>query len=179
MDTDAAASLRLSTLAVTDRAAAFNGLVERHLSESYRLASVLLRDRHEAEDATHDAVVRAWERWDQLRDRTRFRAWFQEILVNGCRDRLRRRSGSVREIAVDPALEFEAQPVGDLADRAWLEAALARLSPDHQIVIALRFYVDLPVDEIALRTKTNLGTVKSRLHYALRALRAAYEAQNR
>jgi RNA polymerase sigma-70 factor (ECF subfamily) len=55
------------------------------------LAAVILGDPVEAEDATHDAALRAWERWGSLRDPDRFDAWFGRIVVNECRDRLRRR----------------------------------------------------------------------------------------
>jgi RNA polymerase sigma-70 factor, ECF subfamily len=163
----------------TDRAAAFNTLVELHLTESYRLAAVLLRDRVEAEDATHDAVVRAWDQWGQLRDPDRFRAWFQQILVNACRDRLRRRARGVREIAMPADFDRALPSRNEGGDQTAIIAALQRLSPDHQVVVALRFYLDFSVDEIALRTNARTGTVKSRLHYALRALRATYEAQER
>ncbi len=52
---------------------------------------------------------------------------------------------------------------------------MAALSPDHRAVLALRFWADLPLEEIAERTGERVGTVKSRLHYALAHLRAAYE----
>ena len=162
-----------------NRSAAFNALIELHLTESYRLAAVLLRDRVEAEDATHDAVVRAWDRWGQLRDRDRFRPWFQQILVNGCRDRLRRRARGVREIAMPADFDHALPGRHEEREQTEIVGALQRLSPDHQVVVALRYYLDLSVDEIALRTDARTGTVKSRLHYALRALRAAYEAQER
>ncbi len=53
---------------------------------------------------------------------------------------------------------------------------MARLTPDHRTVIALRYLEDLSEAQIAERTSARLGTVKSRLHYALSELRAAYEA---
>ena len=53
-----------------------------------------------------------------------------------------------------------------------LRDALARLSPDHRTVVVLRYFADLSVEEIADRTGARTGTVKSRLHYALSALRA-------
>ena len=74
-----------------ERAAAFSDLAERHLADSYRLASLILGDRDEAQDATHDAFVAAWKSWGSLRDPARFEAWFGRILVNVCRDRLRHR----------------------------------------------------------------------------------------
>ena len=70
-------------------------------------------------------------------------------------------------------------PPGDAGEREALWEALAGLSADHRIVIVLRYYLDLPLEVIAERTGAPLGTVKSRLHHALRAVRAVYEAQGR
>jgi RNA polymerase sigma-70 factor (ECF subfamily) len=60
--------------------------------------------------------------------------------------------------------------------RLALEPAFARLSPDQRIIVVLRFWRDLSVEEIAERLGIPAGTVKSRLHYALRSLRAAIES---
>lgn len=164
--------------ASADRAAAFSDLAERHLADSYRLASLILGDRDEAEDATHDAFVAAWKSWGSLRDPARFEAWFGRILVNVCRDRLRRsRRHGVME-ATDVSDELLAVPAnGDLAaaaaDHDAVGRGLARLEPDQRIVLVLRYYRDLPVDEIAARMSVPAGTVKSRLHYALRDLGVA------
>ncbi len=78
-----------------ERATAFASLADRHLSRAYRLAVVVLGSELEAQDAVQDAAVAAWDRFVDLRDHSRFDAWFDRILVNGCRDRLRRR-GRVR-----------------------------------------------------------------------------------
>ena len=73
------------------RVASFDTLARRNLdSAPYRLAALILRDPVEAQDATHDAFVQAWQKWSSLRDLDRFDAWFGRILVNVCRDRLRR-----------------------------------------------------------------------------------------
>src|SRR4029079_5687024 len=77
--------------AADERDAAFDGLVAAELDGAYRLAGVILGDRWQAEDATHDAVVQAWLRFGSLREQDRFGAWFGRILVNICRDRLRER----------------------------------------------------------------------------------------
>ena len=71
------------------RDAAFVRLADEHLDKAYRLARAILRDPVEAQDATHDAFVQAWRKWGTLRDPERFEPWFDRILVNTCRDRLR------------------------------------------------------------------------------------------
>jgi RNA polymerase sigma-70 factor (ECF subfamily) len=162
-----------------ERAAAFAGLADRHLSRAYRLAAVLLGSDLEAQDAVQDAAVAAWERFGDLRDRERFDAWFDRILVNGCRDRLRRR-GTVRFIGIEGAPEpAAADGAGSLAERDALRRALVTLKADQRVTVVLRYYGDLSLEEIAERTGEPLGTVKSRLHYGLQALRAAYDAAAR
>ena len=74
-------------------AEAFQALADEHLDAAYRLARIILRDQAEAQDATHDAFVQAWRKWSTLRDPDRFEAWFDRILVNACRDRLRDHPG--------------------------------------------------------------------------------------
>ena len=68
---------------------------------------------------------------------------------------------------------------GRVEDRDVIGAAIAALSPDHQVVVALRYYRDLPVDEIARRLGVPPGTVQSRLHYALKHLHDAIDAADK
>ena len=162
-----------------ERQDAFAGLADRHLAASYRLASLLLGSEVEAQDATQDATVIAWQRFASLHDRASFAAWFRRILVNVCRDRLRQRR-RVRILPLDEAPE-PANPdgVAGVAERDALRGAIERLSPDQRTVIVLRYFADLPLEAIADSTGERLGTVKSRLHYALEALHAAYDAADR
>ena len=162
-----------------ERADAFARLADGHLARAYRLAAVLLGSDAEAQDAVQDAAATAWERFATLRDRSRFDAWFDRILVNGCRDRLRSRE-RVRLIDIAEAPERSAPDgSGSMAERDALRGALARLPADQRVAVALRYYGDLTLEEIADRTGERLGTVKSRLHYGLEALRAAYDAAGR
>jgi len=155
------------------RAAAFTSLADQHLDASYRLAHAIVGDRAEAEDATHDALVQAWRQWSSLRDHERFEAWFHRILVNTCRNRLRSRNRWRTQDLSDDLDIASRDAIGQSDDRQQMGEALSRLSPDHRSVLALRFYLDLPIDEIAIRLGIPSGTVNSRLHYALKELRVA------
>ncbi len=163
---------------VTDPTEEFGALIERHLDGAYRLATVILGDAMEAEDAVHDAAIAAWRGWATLRDHHRFEAWFGRIVVNACRDRLRSRR---RRPIVELTPERFGEVVGlvrsdgteSVAARDALARAFAVLDPDERIVIVLRFWRDLTVDDIAERMGTPSGTVKSRLHHALGRLRTA------
>jgi RNA polymerase sigma-70 factor (ECF subfamily) len=172
------------TLRVVDaRAEAFRGLVDRSLEGSYRLAAVILNDRVEAEDAVHDAAVRAWRAFGSLREEAAFEAWFQRILVNICRDRLRSRARH-RVIDVGHALMDADHPVvGDGTTEAAVRDAVTRaldaLPPDERLVVTLRFYGDRTVPQVAQLAGIPEGTVKSRLHRAMGTLRTVLEEADR
>jgi RNA polymerase sigma-70 factor (ECF subfamily) len=158
------------------RLEAFAAFDDPRLLQSYRLAALILRDRDEAEDATQEAIAKAWSSWKTLRDQNRFDAWFDRILVNVCRNRMRH-VRTIRVVALDDAHEMPAADShGATMARLALEPAFDRLSPDQRIIVVLRFWRDLPVEEIAERLAIPAGTVKSRLHYALKALREAIES---
>jgi RNA polymerase sigma-70 factor (ECF subfamily) len=159
----------------TTRDAAFRRLADRHLDASYRMAWAILGNPTDAQDATHDAFVQAWRRWSTLRDPARFEHWFDRILVNTCRNRLRRLNRWPTQDLSDDIARTPEDPLAQALDRDVLAAALAKLSPDHRIVVALRFYRDLTVDEIARQLDLRPGTVQSRLHYAMKRLHAALD----
>jgi RNA polymerase sigma-70 factor (ECF subfamily) len=157
------------------RDAAFVRLADEHLDRAYGLARAILRDQTDAQDATHDAFVQAWRKWETLRDPARFEPWFDRILVNTCRNRLRSNRRLATDISVEVAVAT-GDHAGSTEDRDVIGAAIAALSPDHQVVVALRYYRDLTVDEIARRLGVPSGTVQSRLHYALKRLHDAIDA---
>jgi RNA polymerase sigma-70 factor (ECF subfamily) len=158
---------------------AFAALTRRHVDGAFRLAWAILGSTADAEDAVQDAFSLAWRKRSSLRDPDRFDAWFAKILVSVCRERLRARARSrVREVAVavEPAADNRPDPPGpDVGLRGAVGDALTGLDPDHRIVVVLRYWADLTVDEIADRVGIPAGTVKSRLHYALRALAPSLE----
>ncbi|HXU85685.1 MAG TPA: sigma-70 family RNA polymerase sigma factor [Verrucomicrobiae bacterium] len=149
------------------------------LDRVFRLAGLLLGNGTEAEDAVQDGLVSAWQRFDDLREADRFGPWLDRIVVNGCRDRLRRR-GTVRFIPLaadlDPA---DRDPFAAFLERDALLGSVDRLTADERIVVVLRFWADLTLDEIADRLGWPLGTVKSRLHRALGRLREMHDRETR
>ena len=165
----------MDTLVVVDRHEALERRIELELDRAFRLARAILLDDREAEDAVQDACLMAWQRGGSLRDPDRFAPWFERIVVNGCRDRLRRRQRQrVRAIALQAAAADERMAPDPADDN--LDEALGALDADHRMVVVLRYWRDLTADEIADRLGLPVGTVKSRLHYALRKLRATLEA---
>jgi RNA polymerase sigma factor (sigma-70 family) len=165
--------------AATDEAAEFVRLLEPALAGGYRLAGYLLGDATEAEDASQEALEKAWRAWRSLRDRDRTEAWFDRIVANVCKDRLRARHG-VRTLELDPETAGRGRdPFRDALARDEVGRLVGGLPADQQLVVALRFWRDLSLDEIADRLDVPLGTVKSRLHYAMRTLRGELDRQGK
>ena len=158
------------------RIAAFQRLTDERLDTSYRLAKAILGDTAQSEDAVHDAVVLAWQRWSSLRDPAKFEAWFDRIVVNVCRDQLRRVS---RRQTTDISEASPSAPdvAADVHRRIVVEEALQQLKPDDVVVLALRHFLDLTLDDIAVLLDLPLQTVNSRLRAARSRLRARIEQQ--
>jgi RNA polymerase sigma-70 factor (ECF subfamily) len=157
------------------RSATFVELADPLLNDSYRLAGYLLGSAPDAEDAVQEALSRAWQAWPRLRDKDRFEPWFDRILVNICRDRLRRKRRHVVEELDEELPVYSDDPFGAALARAEVDRLVKVLNPDQRVVVGLRFWRDLPLQEIAALLGVPLGTVQSRLHYALKSLREAAE----
>jgi RNA polymerase sigma-70 factor (ECF subfamily) len=159
---------------------AFEALVRDVGGRLVGLAFRILRDPSAAEDAVQQTLVTAWRELPGLRDPERFEAWLYRILVRACAAearRLGRVRGGVRDVSPGDVLGLDA--LGLVADRDEIERGFRRLTPDQRTVIVLRYWADLRQEEIAETLDIPLGTVKSRLHHATAALRAALEAEAR
>ena len=159
---------------------AFADLARAHGDRLYGLAQRILRDADRAEDATQQALEIAWRDLPRLRDPDRFAAWMHRLLVHQCYQegaRARRWTASVRILATEPVASDDAELTVD--DRDQLERGFRRLSPEHRALLVLRHYLDLTSAEIAETLGIPAGTVRSRLHYAHQAMRAALEAEER
>jgi RNA polymerase sigma-70 factor, ECF subfamily len=152
------------------RSRGFGELAEGHVDTAYRLAGYLLSDSSEAEDAIQEALVRAWRGWPSLREQSSFNAWLDRIVVNVCRDRLAARRG-VRVLSYQDEDEIEGpDPFRSALAHDAVGRGLEHLPAEQRAVVVLRFWRDLPLAEIAALLEIPLGTVKSRLHNALRTL---------
>jgi RNA polymerase sigma-70 factor (ECF subfamily) len=149
----------------------FLRLAGSELDRAYRLAGFLLGDARDAEDATQDALIRAWRSMGSLRDPAGFRPWFDRILVNVCRDRLRRQR-RIRFLSLEGATELAVarDPFRAVLDRNEILARLDVLDADERIVVILHYWADLTLAAVADRLGWPIGTVKSRLHRALETM---------
>ena len=160
-------------------AQAFGALVSESGDRLYAIAYRILRDVDRAEDALQEALIHIWDDLPKLREPERFDAWSYRLVVHASyrlARRERRLSAKVREI---PDVLGHADDVSDVVDRDEIERTFRRLTPEHRAVLVLRYYIGLPVNEIAEVLEIPVGTAGSRLHYAERSLRAALEADAR
>jgi RNA polymerase sigma-70 factor (ECF subfamily) len=158
---------------------AFDILVATLIDRLYRVAGLILRDVDGAEDAVQEALVRCWRDLPRLREPDRFDAWLNRILVNAVTDEARRRrrfASGVTALRLEPS---QADGTGRVADRDELARVFDRLSLEHRTIVVLHHYLGLTVEEAAATIGVPVGTAKSRLHYAIEALRAALEADAR
>jgi RNA polymerase sigma factor (sigma-70 family) len=159
---------------------AFARLVAASVGRLNAIARLILRDYGLAEDAVQDAFVDAWRSLPGLRDPDRFDAWMTRLLVRSCQDtrrRARRRAVELPLLANDDPDIADHQAAFAVTDQ--LERGLQGLTVDQRTVIVLSFYLDLPIAEAASVLGVPAGTMKSRLHRAISALRATVDADDR
>ncbi len=144
------------------------------------VARRILRDLDLAEDATQQALLGIWRDLPQLRDPARFEAWSYRLLVRACYAEGRKERRWAPNLRLLPADEpAAADGLGAIVDRDQLESGFRRLSLDHRAVVVMHHYLDMPLDRVADTLGIPVGTVNSRLHYAMRGLRAALDADAR
>ena len=158
---------------------AFAVLAGGAVDRLYGIARLILRDTELAEDATQEALVRAWRDLPSLRDVERFDAWLYRLIVRACADVGRHRRRWRAEITVLPIEPAEPDRTAELADRDMLERGLRRLNDAQRAILISHFYLGLSPTETAAALDIPVGTAKSRLHYAIEALRAAIAADER
>jgi RNA polymerase sigma-70 factor (ECF subfamily) len=158
---------------------AFAALAAANVDRLYGLARLILRDVDRAEDATQETLVRMWRELPRLREPGRFRQWLRRLLVNACHDegrRVRRRAEVVLLAEYAPAI---GDATADVAERDRLDRGFQRLPLEQRVVIVLSYLEGLTHTEIASTLDLPLGTVKSRLRYAMEGMRAALDADDR
>jgi RNA polymerase sigma-70 factor (ECF subfamily) len=159
---------------------AFDALARQVGDRCMAIACRILRDTDQADDAVQAALITAWREIRKLRDADRFEPWLHRILTRECYAEARRRRRWSADLRV-LHLAGDVDP-GDyltVNDRDQIDRAFRRLTLEQRAVIVFHHYLDLPLTDVAERVGVPVGTVKSRLYHATRALRASLEADER
>lgn len=148
-------------------------LVMTRKSDYYKLAYVYMKNEDDALDAMQDMIVILYENIHKLKKDDAFYSWSKTILVNSCKNILRKKKKviSLEDIEEQVVYEIYENP----EDKIILEKYLSNLSPNHQEVIRLRYFLDLDYETIGKILKIPLGTVKSRISTAMENLRKSME----
>lgn len=139
-----------------------------HQTDFYRLAFSYVKNQDAAMDVVQEAIVKALDKVDTLREPAYLKTWFYRILLNEAMNHFRRTRDL---IPFNEALNDQPAIALDPGERLDLYDAIGRLSFPEQTVVKLRFFEDMKLEEIAQATGANLNTVKSRLYKALKKLK--------
>jgi RNA polymerase sigma-70 factor (ECF subfamily) len=177
--------LELVARSQTGDTAAFNELVTRYRQRAFAMIYNMVRNEQDAWDLAQDGFVKAWKNIGRFRGQSSFFTWLYRILMNVTIDSLRKKqieSGTEFDDAIGlhniapgatTAPQVELQPAAQISDkeiRSRIDAAIARLSPEHRAAIVMRELDGLEYTEIAEQMECSVGTVMSRLFYARKKL---------
>lgn len=161
-------------------AEAFDSLARLVGDRCLAIAVRILRDVDLAEDAVQGALITAWRELRTLRDPARFEPWLHRILTNACYAEARRRKRWYEGPRILPVADaYGPDEYLTVDDRDLLERAFRRLTIQQRAVLVYHHYLGLSIAQVADRIDIPVGTAKSRLHHASRALRASIEADAR
>jgi RNA polymerase sigma-70 factor, ECF subfamily len=158
--------------------AAYEALVRAYETPAFRAAYLITRDEHEAADAAQEAFVRAYRGLGSFRLDEPFRPWLMRIVTNQALNRIQalKRREKMTERYAKVLNETSEMPNAQRSletreQNEKLMRAVTRLKPDEQVLITLRYFLELPESEVAQTLHIPQGTVKSRLHRTLAKLR--------
>lgn len=154
--------------------AAFAELLRPEYRAAVRLAYALLHDLDEAEYAVQDAALKAWRKLDNLRTGAPLRPWFLGIVANQCRSVRRTKRWTSRSGEQVPEMEA---PAADVPAAVDLRRAITTLDYDQRVILVLRFYMDLPFDEIAMTLGVSEKAARSRVDRAVKQIRPMLRVQ--
>jgi RNA polymerase sigma factor (sigma-70 family) len=155
---------------------AFRRLIEPHLSAALGSAIILTGSHADGADAVQDALLSAWQGLDGLRDPAAFGAWFRRHVVRAATRATSRRG---RLVELDVSVPDPDGMLERAVERRTMARAFTALEDDDRLILTLHFFLGLHAAETGSLLGIPEGTVRSRVHYAVRRLRAAFESEER
>lgn len=149
---------------------AFLGLIHSYEEALYRTAISYLKNEVDALEAIQEVTYRAYRNIKTVKEPAYFKTWLIRIMMNYCQDIIKKKK---REILEEGIIGLK----GVSEDFTFLEVeeALLSLSDYERELLHLKYFEDIKIKDIAIMWSTPEGTIKTRLHKALRALRESFE----
>ncbi len=157
---------------------AFRALVEPHLRVAVGSATILTGSAADGADAVQEALLSAWQGLDGLREPDAFPAWFRRQVIRAA-SRAGRSRARARVVELDVSMHAADEELERVVAGRTLGRAFDGLDEADRLLLTLHFFWGLPVAETAGLLGVPEGTVKSRVHYAVDRLRAAFDAEDR
>jgi RNA polymerase sigma-70 factor (ECF subfamily) len=173
----------LMKLAADGDQAAFGELLRRHQAWVRALMMTFVRDEAQADDLTQEAFCRVYQHRNGYDAQGHFTAWLKRIAANLAKDHLRKQKQAtlvpLEEWEELPATDRRGDPLAALASgvlRDDVRAAIERLPDEQRLPVVMHYFGDMSLQDIAWAMRVPVGTVKSRLFYALRRVRGTLTA---
>lgn len=145
-------------------------MLAEHGREIQGVAYLILRDQADAEDVLAETIIAAWQAGPRLRDPTALRPWLLRIATNRSLSHRRKHVRLVRLNVIPEGVS--ADHASAATTRIDLLAGIAQLPPQMRAAVALRYYADLAVEDVARALGKSPNTVKAQLQTALSRLRS-------
>lgn len=162
---------------------AFRFIYELFYKAAFKAAFFIARDPGLAEDAVHEAFLKVPSKIGQLEDPSKLGTWLRRMSSNAARDIVRQRSKSTLfdeagGIYSDNQLTSPEMALIENEDKLIIMKNIDRLQPDYKIVIQLKYYQEMTIDEISTALGIPVGTVKSRLFSARKEIKKLLEPED-
>ena len=154
----------------------FGDLLRPLIEPGFRLALAMLHDRGAAEDAVQEASFTAWRKLATMRDQGRLRPWFLGVVANKCRNARRQKWSSGVSMGVPEELAIVSGEDSTLRN-ADLRQAVSRLPREDKLIVVLYFYLDLPLEEVAIAAGNSVSATRSRLYRSIKRLRPGVDVE--
>lgn len=141
----------------------------------YKVAYSYVKNQDDTLDIVHDSICKALSKLDSLKDEEAIKPWFYKILINSSIDYIRKNS---KYVTLGEELLFEEYNSNDTYTDIDLQIALEKLPEEYRVIIVLRYFEDMKIDEIANVLSQNTNTIKTKLYTGLRRLKIKIKTED-
>ncbi|MFL1469324.1 RNA polymerase sigma factor [Paraclostridium bifermentans] len=141
----------------------------------YKVAYSYVKNQDDALDIVHDSICKALSKLDSLKDEEAIKPWFYKILINSSIDYIRKNS---KYVTLEEELSSDEHNSNDTYTDIDLQRALEKLPEEYRVIIVLRYFEDMKIDEIANVLSQNTNTIKTKLYTGLRRLKIKIKTED-